>query len=244
VPLDYKVIIVCQDYSDYLRVTLTRNIKRTKEITVVTASDDRDTIKVCKDNGARIVISNRLGPHVAKGKAINDAIDAVDPQEWILLIDADILLPVGFDARLKTQVLDKDTIYYTRRWGPQATGEIQPLLYDFDRGIYMPELMHKYANREIAEPTRRHGNAIESRALGYFQLFNKNADSLKGRVKIYEEKYATAEMDDHIFGNFVFSSDKRCQLPLWDFDVIHLPHGTYTQNWAGRVTPRLSEAIK
>lgn len=244
-----KIFMVCLNYDDYLRITLPRNIKSAEglaEFVVITDRYDRRTIDVAKENGALVMISHRMhqdGAPIAKGKAINDAMELFKPDGWVLVTDADVLFLPGFAKRLLETALDKDSLYYTRRWGPSDIKGIGPLIKDFDNGCDAQDLF-KHARGEHAAETWRDGNAIEARPFGYFQLFHKDAHSLKGRAKIYEERYRTAEMDDHIFGSFVFSSENRVRLPSLEFDVIHLPHGAYTKNWSGRISERIPEDLK
>ena len=242
------IVIVCVNYDDYLQLTLPRNIRSLNghaEIAIVTDNKDIQTQKIAHGHGLKLIISDRIherGAPIAKGRAINDAFEVIKPADWILVMDADILLQRDLIGKICDMPLNRDSLYYTRRWGPETVAGIPRLLADFDSNKSIKEIFDCYANKEVAEITRRKGNAIECFAFGYFQLFNKNASSLKNRARIYEEKYQTAEMDDHMFGNFIFSTEKRCRLPEWDFDVIHLPHGHYTQNWAGRVSQRIPEA--
>lgn len=116
--MNLKIVIACLNYDDYLAKTLPLNLEQHKDITIVTGAEDHATQKVCQDNNALCVISHRI--HInkapfAKGKAINDALDFIKPKEWVLLLDADIILTYGMIDRLRSMPLDKDKLYYTRR---------------------------------------------------------------------------------------------------------------------------------
>lgn len=121
---DLKIIIVCEGYDDYLAKTLPRNIKaifpayRAKEIVIVTDANDRKTWDIADKSGCVIVLSSHLhedGAKFAKGKAINDAIRCIDPTDWVLLMDADILLPTKFTDMVDLAKMDKDVLYYATR---------------------------------------------------------------------------------------------------------------------------------
>ena len=243
-PRKIQIIIPCLHYDDYLKITLPRNIKEHADIAVVTSHEDFKTHKVCKDNRVLCLISARININkapFAKGKAINDAIDFLKPTDWVLVIDSDILLQKGMMNRLREMVLNPGALYYTRRWGPKDLDGITHVVRDYDAGMDIDHLFKHHANPEMAHATNRLGNAIEAFPYGYFQLFNVRAECLRGRHKLYEERFATAEMDDSNFGLVIYSTDKRYALPQPAFDVIHLPHGTFKKNWAGRVTARIDQ---
>ena len=253
-PKSIHIITVCQNYDDYLEITLPRNLKAIADcsrgivdITVVTSRTDLKTQAVCQANNVKCFISDRInenGAPFAKGKAINDCIEWIKPKDWILLIDADIILPNGFFSKIMDMTINPGVLYFTRRWGPELMKDIPLMVECFDSGMDMDHLFEHFACQRIAEKTKRIGNDVEAFPFGYFQLFNVQAKALRNRAKIYEERFKTAEMDDSNFGLVVFPSDKRAQLPVKDFDIIHLPHGQFKTNWAGRKTQRLSEVIK
>lgn len=233
---DLQVFIVAVNYDDYLRITLPRNsrwLPDNAKINIVTNSKKSREAAIAKESGARVIVSDRaIGPggSVAKGKAINDALDTISPKDWILILDADILLTEHAIGKITKLDLDKDCLFYTRRWKMKSGEDISRVVHEYDNRKDVLPLAIKYGYLE----------SHDTEPWGYFQLFNKNADSLKGRARIYEERRTSAEMDDSIFGNFVFSSDKRLCLPILSHSVLHLYHGE-RENWHGRVTPRIPE---
>lgn len=235
-----EVIITCLNYDDYLAITLPKNLEQIKNITIVTSSEDKNTQRICDIEGARIIHSKRITSPTepfAKGKAINDAIDIIGPKEWIMLIDADILLSKNMIENINNKELDQNILYYARRWGPESEGLIKTFMKDFNNTMDTSHLFYYHAFRGISKEK----NALDYLPLGYFQLFNVNAFSLLNRKKIYPENGKTAEKDDTVFGMYIFPSDKTAPLPIFDFDVIHLPHGKFMQNWKGRTSPKLED---
>ena len=100
-----SVIIVSVNYNDYLLVSLSNNIKYFEDITVVTSSDDLVCQKICDIFGVKCVITDRIyedGASFNKGKAINDGIKSIDNPDWILLLDADIVLTKKIDINDKS----------------------------------------------------------------------------------------------------------------------------------------------
>lgn len=242
-PKKITAVIVCVGYDDYLAHTLWNTVMEVDEVIVVTDEDDFRTQLLCEKEGVKCVVSKRVhenGAKFAKGKAVNDGLAAIKDPDWVLVMDADILLQKGFHARIKNMTLNPGALYYTRRWGPKDAANIQLFMQAWERNdCDFRKLFTDFAYKEIASKTQRRANAIEAFPYGYFQLFNVRAAALQGRDPIYFENEGTAEWDDSNFGMTVYPKDHQVQLPEWDFDVCHLPHGVMRQNWCGRVTERL-----
>lgn len=110
-----KGIVVCVDYDDYLSVTLPRNARHLTNILVVTSPADKRTQDVVKTvPSARCFLTDaftRGGKQFNKGAALEEAFDALGRDGWILVWDADTLLPdsVPFDG------LDPARLYGSKR---------------------------------------------------------------------------------------------------------------------------------
>lgn len=242
-PHKIEAIIVCENYDDYLSLTLPHNIQEVDRLLVVTSQEDEKTKELCDRLGVEYCVSKRIhekGAVLAKGKAINDGLDYLGSgKDWILIIDADIILPIGFKKSVKEHTLNTGYLYYTRRWGASHPEYIQGFMADL-RKMSRTELFKRWACKEVAKETTRKGNAIEAFPYGYFQLWNVRAKCLQGNDKLYWEGSNTAEWDDSNFGMITYKG-KTVQLPVPDFDVIHLPHGMFKGNWFGRKSHRLED---
>lgn len=135
---DLKIIIICEGYDDYLAKTLKANVAALapsfhhRNIIIVTTLNDKNTREVAISNGATCIISYRLhenGAPFAKGKAINDAIKAIQPTAWVLLLDADIILPKRFCKFIELKNLNRDKLYYVARHENKKQINFKPLGY-------------------------------------------------------------------------------------------------------------------
>lgn len=246
-PKKLDIVIVCVGYDDYLNITLPYAVANSDACYVVTTKDDTKTADVVLEHGARLIISDRLkeaGAPFAKGKGINDALEQIKPTDWVLVMDADILLHKAFKKNLFSKIINPGVLYYTRRWGARDYRQLPNFLEDFRNEFSWEELFKLYANKRQASFEGRYGNDLECFPFGYFQLFNVNSKALRGRRKIYPEESSTAEHDDKNFGTMVYPEEKRVCLPLPEFDVIHLPHGRFQENWRGRQSPRIENIEK
>jgi hypothetical protein len=93
--ISVEAVTISVDYSDYLKKIISNKEKLNRWI-IVTIKEDYKTIKVCKDNKLDFICTDRLyesHSHFAKGKAINDGLNVLDKDDWLLQLDSDTLLP-------------------------------------------------------------------------------------------------------------------------------------------------------
>ena len=202
-------IIVSVDYNDFLILTLENNIKYLENITVVTSSNDTLCKEICDKFGVKCVITDRMyedGAKFNKGKAINDGIKSIKNPEWILLLDADIILPNKWSEIVNSNIFKKDSIHICSR-------NIIETHNDYQRWI----------NGDVEV-----GKIESSKGFGYFQLFNVNSNAIFGKYPIFPETSDDAAWSDLSFRN-KFGS--RVEIPL---SVVHL--GKAYTNWKGRET--------
>jgi hypothetical protein len=117
---DCIVIITCVNYSDFLEKTcpLNKIYFPSENFIVVTSPNDSRTIKCCKENNITCHLFDDYFKHAQfnKSGAIYDAQKVVHekhPEKWIILLDADIILPTNFEELM--QNLDKNALYSLRR---------------------------------------------------------------------------------------------------------------------------------
>lgn len=182
-------IVVCVDYDDLLEITLKRNARFMDEILVVTAPHDERTLNVVsRIPNARCHITDvfyKDGAKFNKGAAMEEGFDVLGRDGWILIHDADILLP---DTFIMPQVVfgrmysaNRLMLNDPRQWTP-----------DFDWS-----LAHK--TTEFTFP-------------GFFQLFNCADPSLITRPW-YDTKYVHAGGGDHYFQG-LWPSSMKSVLPI------------------------------
>jgi len=235
VPQKIEAVVVCVGYGDYLAITLPFTKSAVDRVIIVTDEEDHLTQEVCRKHEVEFIISKRLhekGAVFAKGKGINDGIGALKYKDWVLVLDADIILPKDFSAKIRTLTLNSGALYYSRRWGPRRVEDIEAFIKQLNAGIGRKTLYNRWANKISSGDGFHENNAIEELPFGYFQLFNFRAKVLQEREKIYVEESDTAEWDDGEFARAVFLRGRCKLLPTDVIDVIHLPHGLFRSNWA------------
>lgn len=207
-------VIPCWNYDDFLEITLPLNKSHFDRIVVVTRPEDERTIKVCKDNEIEFVFSDKftLGGPFNMGAATNDGLEALKPTDWVIKLDADIVLPDDFRSRIETIELSPEFFYgITRKMVP--TFETWKTYKD--TGV---EKFHK--ETFIV-------------GCGYFQMVNAKSSVIHARGHWYSDKFPTAGDVDVEFKHAWSQNGNLLELP---FDVLHL--GESWRNWSGRVIDR------
>lgn len=221
-------VIPCVHYDDYLRLTLAHNLAKLPHITILTAPDDLATVELAEEVGVEVFITPAWydGGPLNKGLALNEwlsARQALDENEWLMVLDADILFPP--DCILPIDNLDPKQLYSIRR----------RMCWDLDqfvkylRGDLDLTQFPTYVPRIIDGKVWGHRPTSNPAALsGYLQLWCP-------RHSVGHSLFAptgTAADYDVEFG-LSFPEDMRSYIP--DCDVLHLgPIGT---NWSGRRSP-------
>ena len=206
-------IIVSVDFADYLQITLPLNQAQLSEVYVITAEDDEATRSVCERHSARCLPMPRTTPFL-KGLYINHAFDEVPKKDWILILDADTVLPSNFQQSLNDLTLDPN-----RLWGVSQ------------RYCYNHEQWIEFATNGRAYEWPRRWTVC----MGCFQLFHTS--QFENTPDLAYEPF-TVDKQSGKGSDWLFSRRfrrRRGRIP--DLDVIHLATGPHDHNWNGRVTP-------
>ena len=129
VPQKIEAVVVCAGYGDYLSKTLPFTKSAVDRVIVVTDEADIVTQRVCKEHEVEFVISKRLhenGAAFTKGKGVNDALNSLKHKDWVLILDADIVLPKDFAVKIRTLTLNPGALYYAHRRGFRKGEDIRP----------------------------------------------------------------------------------------------------------------------
>lgn len=178
-----EAIIICRDYSDFLEHTLPENLQHFDDVVVVTHPDDKQTQKVCSRNSVDCVqthLFTERGHSLNKGAAINVGIDHLQRRDWLLHIDADIVLPHSFRRMLDKHQLNRKNIYGSDRlnvYGYEAWLKIKNKLVPHyqDKWFIDPGFSHAEA---LPENCRLGARVVHMEygwiPIGFFQLWHSS----------------------------------------------------------------------
>ena len=222
--------MVCSGYSDFLACTLPHNRPLFERLTIVTTEDDSRTAELAKAYDAELVVSERKhfgGAIFNKGAMLNDGLRVLGSDRWVVVMDADIIVPEDTMRLLKRRTLRADCLYYLTR-------------------LNMPEertlpWMEEYAqNRSLIKELSFSEPGANRMPWGYFQLFNLAGSSkhFSNPDAIYPQDFVGAGDVDYSF-QALWPRDRKVLLPE---AIIHIPHGTEGTNWLGRQSPIIDQS--
>jgi glycosyltransferase involved in cell wall biosynthesis len=225
-----EAVVVCYNYSDFLEHTLPENIELLDRLVVVTHPDDKRTGKLCDKYSVDCIktdIFHDDGDRFNKGRAINLGLSHLRHDDWVLHMDADILLPHRFRRCLDAAKLDKKNIY-----GCDRLNSVSFENWEKNKHKICPQ----HAWRFLVTPQSEFplGSRIVHKEygwvpLGFFQLFHSS------QRRTYPIIAGNAEHSDVLF-SVQWPRERRVLLP--EFYTYHLESGgsKFGDNWSGRKT--------
>lgn len=115
-------ITVCVNFADKLLATLELNSVMLKQIYVVTDPSDKKTIDLCETfTNVNVILcadAHKDGAKFNKSGLIRAAQHVITPKhrnDWIMIIDADTIIPFDFWSSTSNKEFYNDTVYLLRR---------------------------------------------------------------------------------------------------------------------------------
>lgn len=144
------VVIVSVNYNDYLKISLENNTKIFDNITVVTSEDDIECQEICKTYGVNCVICDNIlkDGSINKSIGLNKGIESIKNPDWILILDADIVV----NNKIDIKNLEYNNLYTNSRW----------IIEDIN--LYNE---YKSGNKQLSD-----FRFERDKGIGFFQLFN------------------------------------------------------------------------
>ena len=112
-----QAVTVCINYADY-RECIVANGRYFDRWVVVTVCEDKATRAVCARHGIEVLLSRTLRADgkdfdaaTNKSRALNEGLEALDPEGWVVIVDSDVLLPRHFRERVAALPLEKGCLY-------------------------------------------------------------------------------------------------------------------------------------
>lgn len=143
-------LVVCVNYAAELRNAMPRWKAGLESLTIVTDPHDRQTALVADDYHCRLVVTDAFydnGAHFNKGLAQQIAWPHVPKEDWLLLIDADIVPPIGWKQTILHSNPQPGWLYGSRRWDDRGA-----LLFDDSHGYGYFQLFHASDPLAAKEP--------------------------------------------------------------------------------------------
>ncbi len=232
--LKIEVVTVCVGYGDFLAASLPENLPLVDNLIVVTSPDDHETRQVCRKHSVHHVLTEdhtRDGPF-NKARLIQRGFDQIGGCDWILHLDADVVLPRKFRQLATWGHLDERTIYGADRcnltgWNDWARLKQHVGAWD----------NHAHECGHWFHPTFPAGSRWVSSIhgyvpIGFFQLFHGSAMVQNGyHVRKYLLEHGDAARTDV---QFALQWDRRHRQVLPEAIVLHLDSAASELGTTGR----------
>lgn len=231
-----EAVIVCDQYADFLEVTLPHTLRNVNRLVVVTAQDDNETKRLCAKFNVQCVDGwNFKREQFDKAKAINHGLAHLRCSDWLLHMDADIILPDCFSDWFEdSPVLDKEKIYGVDRFDCKSQKALDAV---FETGWIHTRMDWRF----MIQPPKGlkfctrvgHTDYQGWLPIGFFQLWHGSK-----RQRYPLKPGASAERTDLLFAAN-WAPENRYLIP--DFFAIHLStDNKMGANWRGRKTAKWS----
>ncbi len=237
-----EAVTVCVGFSDFLAESVKWNAAHFERWVIVTTPEDRATIELCRRRNLQCVTTREFDRQsdgtFNKGRGISIGLNHLSTDCFVLLLDADVVLPPATRQMLEVAHLDPACIYGADRVSVQSWErwlELQASGYLHDQHGY-----HLCANfpaglRPGPRVIRgRHGYV----PIGFFQLFHYQEGVHSGyRWKDYPDSHSDAAHSDI---KFALHWDRRRRGLIPEIIVVHLESepAAMGANWKGRTTKR------
>jgi|SRR4051812_48157964 hypothetical protein len=223
-----ECVIVCWNYSDFLEHTLPQNLNHLDRIVVVTHPHDGKTKNLCAKYGVDCIpteVFHHEGDKFNKGRAINLGLSHLKHVDWLLHIDADILLPHRFRDLLNRAPLEQKCLYGADRLNSHCWEH-----WEANKHLTVPQYQWRYLvqpHSEFELGARLLHAEYGYCPIGYFQFWHS---SVGLRYPIVN---GSAEHSDVMFA-VQWARRNRHLLP--EFFVYHLESekSGMGKNWDGR----------
>ena len=228
-------VIVCINYSDFLKVTLPGNSHIFDKLIVVTDTKDEETHKTCEFYNVQCLKTDvfyRDGITPNKALGINEALKELSLDDWVIQLDADIWLPPITRDVLENIVLNKNTIYGIDRMMCNSFKDwhqfisLRQTIAGIHEGWIYLHLHHFPIGQRIVQ---YYGDGYMP--IGYFQMWNPEVSG----IKQYPVEISGFDRTD-VLHLKQFPRTKRGFIP--ELVCIHLASENHVmgQNWGGRTT--------
>jgi len=223
-------VIVCVNYSDFLEYTIAENLQHLDRLVVVSHPADKQTGRLCDKYGVDCIkteVFHDDGDKFNKGRGINLGLSHLRHDDWILHLDADVVLPHRFRHMLKMAKLDKENIY-----GCDRLNSINYENWMQYKNKTVPQHLWRYMvtpQPEFPLGSRLVHNEYGWVPLGFFQLWSAS------KRRQYPIVCGNAEHSDVVHA-IQWPREKRILLP--EFFCYHLESEVAQMgvNWEGRKT--------
>jgi hypothetical protein len=236
-----EAVTVCVGYAGELAESIPFNLPQLDRWLIVTDHRDDATKEVCRQHNLEFLATDdfyRGGARFDKARGVDRGLQLLAHNDWVLHVDADIVLPPHTRHTLRAANLDPLTLYgcdrvMVRGWERWRQLRDSGFLHRFSRSHHFNVCFP--GNFDVgARWADLHQGYVP---IGFFQLFHRDATMRNGvRTRRYSNwGHSDAARTDVQFG-LLWDRGRRQLVP--ELVVLHLESepAAVGANWSGRTT--------
>jgi hypothetical protein len=243
-----EAVTVCVGYADFLRETIPFNLPHLDRWLIVTDGHDEATREVCRQNNLEFLATDDFysgGAKFDKARGIDHGMHLLAHDDWVLHLDADIVLPPHARHTLRSAGLDQRTIYgadrvMVRGWERWQKLRVSGFLQRYSRSHHFNVCFPGGFDIGARWADVHQGYV----PIGFFQLFHRDATMYRGiRIRRYSNyRNSDAARTDVQFA-LQWDRERRAIVP--ELVVLHLESEEtgVGANWSGRTTRPFGPAV-
>lgn len=230
-----EAVTVCVGFGDILEHTILQNQSLFDRWLIVTTPDDDVTHRVCKRHGVDFVDTDsftRRGEKFNKGLGINVGLAHHTLADWVLHIDADIILPPRTRHFLENAELDTKCIYGVDRFDLTSWEKYQEWTHKIDPQyewfcLLKPPKDCPFGTRIV------HFDYGGWMPIGFFQLWHADSGIARYPVKIDSNA-------EHVDVLHAMKWPRKRRILIPEILALHLESESLNgkRNWEGRVSKK------
>ncbi len=230
-----EAVVVCVDHADFLENTLPLLLRSVDRVVVVTSPKDRRTQDLVARTHARCVVTTSMydcGRAFGLGAAINYGVALSTQDDWVLVIDADIVLCGRYP--LKSLDLDETKLYGIDRFQCFGWDRWQAMLAQNRPlpNVAVPFIRDLPIGYRIAMP-----GCGGYMPCGFFQLWHPIASGVWD-YPIHDA--GTSEGSDMLHAARWIRGRRELIPEIFAVELTTSDPDAIGPNWAGRTTPEFS----
>lgn len=238
-----EAVTCCVNYCDFLQEVEPFVRPLVDRWLIVTTPQDDATRDLCRRRGMECLVTDdfhREGAKFDKAMGIDRGLQQLSYDGWVLVMDADIVIPPHFRESVVDAHLDPECIYGCDRFEVVGWDRWQAL-----KGSGFFDKYSRNAHHNVCFPAgfdvgARWADTVQGYVpIGFFQLFSAKASVWRG---IRHKRYPTYGHSDAARTDVQHGLqwDRRKRVLLPEVVVAHLQSekSQVGANWGGRTTPR------
>lgn len=233
-----EAVTVCINYGDFLEEIVPFNQDVFDKWVIVTTESDRHTKAICHRHSIPYVMTDewQRNGKFNKGRCVARGLEMLDHHDWVIHLDADMVLPPKTRTLLDSAHLENNCLYGIDRMLVRGWDKWQELKKN-PRIQHTWQYMTNFA-KDLPVGARYVTHRDGYVPIGAFQMWHSQ-DALRNGVQVKPMPYSQGQAA-HYDIQFALQWDRRKRHVIPEIIALHLESddNSHGKNWQGRQTSK------